>query len=217
MISSSVCEGGCVCCLVVGASHSQERRKLAAADCEVLDCFSQQAGYNPSRTYTTTGRPPRRTQAGRLTTAKRVCSLADPAEPAYPTSTPRPGRAAQSGSMTLLRPTGAPVRAIRADGWRPRALCAAVMRGCCPKREAGCSTPNQTKAHYYVSHTSHTTLSLRGCMHLQARRSLPCRRLSCQGKKRWVGGRSTKAGLPTAGWLRSAALQIGPPSFPGER
>ena len=46
---------------------------------------------------------------------------------------------------------------------------------------------------------------------------MPCRRPSCQGKKRWVGGRGTKAGLPTAGWLRSAAMQIGPPSFPGGR
>ncbi len=81
--------GVCVCCLVVGASHSQERRKLAAADCEVLDCFSQPARYNSSRTYTTTGNPPRRTQADYSQEGVFTCRPS--LEPACPTSSPRPG------------------------------------------------------------------------------------------------------------------------------
>ena len=160
--------GVCVCCLVGGASHSQERRKLAAADCEVLDCFSQPAGYNPSRTYTTTGSPPRRTQAGRLTTAKRVCSLADPAS-SQPVQPAVRDPAAQSGYMTLLQRTGAPVREIRVGGWRPRGLLCCSRERVLPKTG---SRLQHTKPHQTTPHTSHTTLSLRGCMDLQARRSL---------------------------------------------
>ena len=168
MISRCVCEGRWVCACVVSSGVHRTARNAESLLLLIVRCWTVSASQPDTTHRAPTQQLETPREGRRLTTAKRVCSLADPAS-SQPVQPAVRDPAAQSGYMTLLQRTGAPVREIRVGGWRPRGLLCCSRERVLPKTG---SRLQHTKPHQTTPHTSHTTLSLRGCMHLQARRSL---------------------------------------------